>query len=320
MPRPQMGGPATVTFARVHTVRRSQAVVDQIREAILKGSLRPGERLPAERELVRQFQVSRASIREAMRMLEVLGLIDVQAGSGCYVRDISEDVLLAPLSQWLLEHRASLAQFFEFRQIVETGAAELAASRATRQDLQALRESQERMAAAVEQGDVLAAIVADSDFHRAVWRAARNTVLLDLSGTLLRLLEESRKASLRVPGQPARALAGHLQVLTAIEERAPQRAGHAMRKHLQDAWYYIEEAMRADGQSNAARAQTYHTPVTSRERGTHDAVASEQGRHPSRGVRQGCAHGGEKGGSGLEGHLPGDRVSDPHADHGDRGD
>jgi len=232
---------------RIEHVRLSQSAVEQIKELIAKRELHPGDRLPGERELVRQLGISRTSVREALRILEVMGLVEVRPGSGTYVKDPTADVMQAPLTPWLAAHRDSLMELFEVRELIEPGAAALAAQRACPHTIQAMRQTLEEMERAHQDGDLVGAVMADAEFHHLIMKATGNKLLIKLLDNIVHLLEEGRKASLRVPGQTARAIAGHRQILEAIAANDGEAAARAMSTHLRDAKFYmLQELERQD--------------------------------------------------------------------------
>jgi len=128
-------------FQQVRVSRASEEVVDQIKEAIYSRQLLPGDRLPSERELSEQFGLSRMTIRDALRVLESTGLVEIKVGAsgGAYVREPNLEMLSDSLSSFLRLKKTTLLELTEARKIIETATAELAAQRATEEDLKAVR-------------------------------------------------------------------------------------------------------------------------------------------------------------------------------------
>jgi GntR family transcriptional repressor for pyruvate dehydrogenase complex len=231
--------------------RASSGAVERIRSFIEGGGMAVGSRLPGERELSERLGISRGSVREALRELEVVGLVEVRARSGTYVKDPSRDMLRISLRQWLVSHEESVRQIFELRELIEPGAAALAARRAEASDLAALRQSLVEMEDCIERENLVGAILSDAWFHHAITRAARNAYLTELMDDVVHALEESRKASLRVPDQSKRALAGHRRIYEAIAAGDESAAASAMSQHLKDAWFHIRreiESSRAEAE------------------------------------------------------------------------
>lgn len=206
-------------------------VARRLQTLILEGKLKPGDRLPPERELVRQLHVSRGSVRDAIRTLEVIGLVRSRQGKGTSVRELSADALVVPLSTALTRKAELVAELLDVRRMLEPPLAARAALHATDDEIAALREVLRKQRQKIQQG--LDTTEEDSAFHYAIAVAARNSVVLKVVDVLMDLLRESRSRSLQVDGRLERSLAGHRRIARAIERRDPQAAEEAMRLHLQ---------------------------------------------------------------------------------------
>lgn len=209
----------------------------RIRCFIEDKNMQPGMRLPSERELSEQLAASRGSVREALRELEAMGVVEKQPRSGTYLRDVNMMNALAQTRHQV--DSESIRQIFEMRTLLEPGCASLAATRATDADCAALRGVLATMREYMQAGDVVAFMQADAEFHQVLTETTHNRHLIHLVGEVMNVLEESLQVSLHVPGQMERAIAGHQQILTAIENRQPGWAAAAMETHLRDAWHYI---------------------------------------------------------------------------------
>lgn len=221
-------------------VRRSKVyeeVADRIRRLIVEGHLKPGDRLPAERELAEGFGVSRTSVRDAIRVLEMIGLLEPRQGDGTVVRDLSPDSLVQPLASVLVHNRALLADLLDARKMIEPPLAARAARLATPEEVAHLDEILARQTEKVGAGAVT--VEEDSEFHYTIATASRNRVILKVLDVMMDLLVESRQRSLQVPGRLQRSLAGHRRIVEAIRRRDPAAAEAAMRKHLTE----IEEVL-----------------------------------------------------------------------------
>jgi GntR family transcriptional repressor for pyruvate dehydrogenase complex len=175
--------------------------------------------------------VSRASVREAIRALESLGLLEARQGHGTYVAS-SVEALVQPLAHAIAREENAILDLFEVRRLLEPQLAALAAERATLQDLEELQAIVEKQGRQVAGGDTGAEL--DTAFHSALSRAARNSVLLRLNDTLVDCLRDSRRRSLETPDRPRRSLAGHRAILRALQARDPKAAHRAMLKHLEE--------------------------------------------------------------------------------------
>ncbi len=219
-------------YKAVQTSRLYEQIVRQIEESVLKGSLKEGDQLPAERELAQQFGVSRTAVREAIKTLHEKGLVEALPGRGTFVTNGTSNSMRQSLDRILKSGQPDGAAFLvEFREILEPEIAALAAIRASEQDIAAMRESVRVMDAA--QRDAAAFIEADLDFHLSLAEAAANPLILSLIDSIVGLLREQRMQIFYVDGGPKFGQIHHKRILEAIEHRDPQGAREAMRAHLQ---------------------------------------------------------------------------------------
>jgi GntR family transcriptional regulator, transcriptional repressor for pyruvate dehydrogenase complex len=219
----------------VRQVRKTKVyheIVDQIRELIAAGRIKPGDRLPPERELAELFKASRNSVRDAIRVLEQMGLIESRQGDGTYVRSVSAEDLAEPLALMLLQSRTQMRELWEVRRVLEPALAEFAAERITDEELEELDAILEAQGRKVEAGYI--ALEEDTAFHNGIAEAARNTVMLRALDTLVDLLRQSRERSLQQRDRPAYSLAGHRRILAALRRRDPEAARTEMLRHLVD--------------------------------------------------------------------------------------
>ncbi|MET7512576.1 FadR/GntR family transcriptional regulator [Streptomyces sp. NPDC005480] len=207
--------------------RLYEQVLDRLRAYVAEGGLRAGDRLPPERDLAARLGVSRASVKQAITVLEVQGLVEARHGGGTY---LMRDSLDAEPVERMVERRRRLPDVLEAREALETKLAELAAERRTDEDLAALRSALDRMAADIEDGGH--GVEGDRLFHAAVTAAAHSALLAEFMRSIADQVTESRTESLRQPRRPARSLAQHRAILEAIEMGRPAQAAAAMRRHV----------------------------------------------------------------------------------------
>ncbi|AXK31898.1 FadR family transcriptional regulator [Streptomyces armeniacus] len=207
--------------------RLHEQVIDRLRAYVAEGGLHAGDRLPAERELAQRLGVSRASVKQAVVVLEVQGLVEARHGGGTYLLKNSLDV--EPVEQ-LAERRRRLPDVLDAREALETKLAELAAARRTDDDLAALRAALAHMEREIADGGH--GPEGDRRFHAAVTAAAHSALLAEFMRSIAEQIAESRHESLRQPGRPARSLAQHRAILDAIEAGRPKAAAAAMRRHV----------------------------------------------------------------------------------------
>lgn len=227
--------PATVlsSFEKVpRELRLSDKVADLMLKAIVARRLRPGARLPSERELGEQFGVSRTVVREAVKALTAKGLIEVRPGSGLRVAAVDGAAVTESLALYLHGSTINYSKVHEIRTGLEVQMAAAAAERRTDDDIRVLIHACERMEATIQDRDLAA--MHDVEFHRAIGRATHNelyVVLLDaVGGALL----EVRRANLGQPSADSLTLAHHREILDAIRAGSETAAARAMRVHLDD--------------------------------------------------------------------------------------
>jgi GntR family transcriptional repressor for pyruvate dehydrogenase complex len=205
-------------------------IVRQVKQLIAEGKLKSGDRLPPERDLAEKFVVSRTSVREALRALESRGLIEIRAGDGAFVRDISVETLIEPLALVILPHREAVGELFEARRLLEPAIATLAARRATPGEIAEMERILEAQAKEVAEGRT--GVAQDAAFHAALASSAHNRAISRIVNALMDLLTQSREESLQTPGRPARSHQDHLRILEAIRRRDEMAAHRAVLDHL----------------------------------------------------------------------------------------
>lgn len=213
-------------FRPIQTSRVAWTIVAQIHALIADQRLRPGDRLPPERELAHLLGVSRSALREAMRSLEILRAVETRPGRGTFL-SAAEPLTILPGT---LGSVAAHAELLETRLLLEPQVAALAAQRATPEEHGEGRRLLAAQAASVAAGETGAD--ADVAFHRLLCRMARNMVLLQLRDGLAVALRSSRDPVRTVPGRPLASVREHEAVLAAIEAREADLARKCMAAHL----------------------------------------------------------------------------------------
>jgi GntR family transcriptional repressor for pyruvate dehydrogenase complex len=214
----------------IKSTRIYEEIVRQIKTMITEGRLKSGDQLPPERDLAEKFLVSRTSVREALRALESLGLVEIRPGEGTFVREVSVESLIQPLALVMLAQREAIGELFEARRLLEPEIAGLAAARATPDDLHEMDRILEEQAREVAAGRT--GFAQDARFHAAVGAAAHNRAITRMVHAIMDLLTQSREESLNTPGRPERSHDDHRRVLDAIASRNEAGARRAMLEHL----------------------------------------------------------------------------------------
>jgi GntR family transcriptional repressor for pyruvate dehydrogenase complex len=218
-------------FQAVRKNKLFEEVATQL-ERLIHEQLKPGDRLPAERELAQMFQVSRSSIRDAVRRLESVGLVEPRQGAGTIVREVSSSSVVSPLASVLRHKRKLVGELLEVRQMIEPALAARAATHSSPEAIVQMQDILRRQGEKVGRGELT--VEEDAEFHYAIATAADNSVILKVLDVLMDLLRETRERSLQVQGRLKKSYAGHRRILAALKRRDPKAAEAAMRQHLQD--------------------------------------------------------------------------------------
>ena len=219
-------------YRTVKTSRLYQQIVQQVEASILKGQLKPGDQLPAERDLAQRFGVSRTAVREAVKTLREKGLVEAYSGRGTFVTDGTSQAIRQSLDLMIrINQQDGSANLVELRLVLEPEIAGLAASRIDEQLLATMRESVAVMDRSLRDPDAF--VEADLDFHLALAEAVGNPLILSLLDSIVGLLREQRSRIFNIDGGPERGQFHHKRILAAIEQRDPVSAREAMRAHLQ---------------------------------------------------------------------------------------
>ncbi len=205
-------------------------VAARMLEYLTSGQLLPGSRLPPERQLAASLGVGRSAVREALAALHILGIVDIRPGSGSYVRGSASELLPQTLTWGLMLNGQSTMHLLEVRYGLEVYAAELAAERATKENIAELSNCLKTMKATVKSLDGF--VDADMRFHREVAIASGNPVLGDLLRSVRSLLRIWTERAIHDPGLADVTVAEHGAVLKAIRAHDPEAAGAAMRSHM----------------------------------------------------------------------------------------
>ena len=239
-------------YKAVKASRLYEQIVQQVEESILKGQLKPGDQLPAERDLAQRFGVSRTAVREAVKALREKGLVEAYSGRGTFVTNGTTQAIRQSLDLMVrISQQDGSAHLAELRHMLEPEIAALAARRIEAQFLGVMREAVTAMDVSLHDPD--AYVEADLDFHLALAEAAGNPLILSLLDSIVGLLREQRARIFNVDGGPERGQFHHKRILAAVEARDASAARQAMRDHL--------DQVLADSQ--AAAKETLHSEPTS---------------------------------------------------------
>ncbi|MBB3043105.1 FadR/GntR family transcriptional regulator [Nocardioides soli] len=233
---------ATPSFGAIPPRRAASEVIAQVKDRIISGALRPGDRLPSEQELAAQLGVSRPTVRESLRALTSMNIIETRHGEGSFVSSLKVKDLIEPLNFVLHVDDDAISHLFEVRSFVEAGSARLAATHATADDLDELNQLVESYADSID--DLERCVQLDLAFHRRIADSSRNPLLGELLDSLVTLSMASRRRTGSDVHTRQSAAHDHTLILQAIAEHDPDRAEQAMLRHLE----HVSQGLRSKGE------------------------------------------------------------------------
>ena len=224
------------SFHSVKSEKVSELIARQIKDVILNGSMKPGDRLPSERELVDRFQASRISIREALKSLETSGLLTIKAGSGVFVAEINSKPLSDSLSSILRIQRISIKELTEARVILEPNIARLASERMTSEDLQELEQNIQEASRMLKTHSPSSTSSQNIEFHSLIAEATHNTVITLTMKTMFTVLKEM---TTEITGDlskrqdvSAETIRCHKTIVKALRDKDSKKVHELMLKHI----------------------------------------------------------------------------------------
>lgn len=221
-------------FQKIKPKKISDEVYNQIKSIILSGKLKPGEKLPPERELASELGVSRTSLREAIQRLDAQGFIYQVHGGGTFVKTITNGILDSAIEEFVKRDEA-IFDLMEIRKILETWGAYAAAERATDDEIKSMEKFLNEMLLAKERGEI--GHLSDANFHLAISHATHNVMLIHLMKNLFYWIEkvsyEVRSRMYTNPESHADLYKQHTEVFNAIVERNPEKAYSKMLTHME---------------------------------------------------------------------------------------
>jgi GntR family transcriptional repressor for pyruvate dehydrogenase complex len=229
----------------IRRVRLYENAVDQIQNLILRKRYKPGDRMPSERSLAQQFRISRHSLREALRILDVMGLIEIKVGDGIYVKEVEFlpyiESLNLSIRNRLQGERETFAKLWAARKIIEVGMVDLAAKQVNELYLRSLQRCIEEMEKNINHRDAF--ISSGIRFHRLIAEIGQNEVVILVWDMLANLMRKSQTKIYRISWSPKKALAAHKKIYLALEERDTQKAVGAMKKHMAEEEETLQNAL-----------------------------------------------------------------------------
>jgi len=234
-------------FRPIMSMKKSTCVVQQVLNTIRRGEYMVGSHLPPERVLASEMDTSRASVREALSILQGLGIIETRPGDGTYVRKQVEDLKILGRAQVFLQEAEDLIQIWEARKQIETALVVLAIDRCDSRTLQDARDALSLMRQTAEEGEAVAYLSANRKFHVCIGKMSRNTPLVEAVEALSQvttnqLLEKVNREY--VLSSLEGSLRKHEAILNAIADKDKEAATEAVRFHFQDLEWYFRKSLK----------------------------------------------------------------------------
>ena len=228
-------------FKPIKTKRVYEQIVEQIKELMRQGDLKPGDKLMSERELSDKLGVSRTSVREALSALDYLGILESRHGEGTFISQVSEELLIEPLAMFIAMDREASLELLEVRKMMESDAAEVAAIRADEEDIKKMSQVIESMEQDFKQG--ILGEENDAIFHYFIAEATGNRMLVRMmnliSDLLVQNMRTSRQYLFNKKGNAEKLYLQHLNIFNAIKEGNQELAKKEMYNHLS----FVEEQL-----------------------------------------------------------------------------
>jgi GntR family transcriptional repressor for pyruvate dehydrogenase complex len=225
-------------FGTVKKSALSEDIAERLLMLIRERELCAGDKLPPERELAALMGVSRPSLREALRALAIMNVLEIRQGDGAYVSSLEPNLLMGHLDFVFALTDATFLQLFEARQILEPGIVAMAARHITDEELQRLEQCYQRSVDCVN--DLAGFVAADIELHETIAKAARNTILERFMAGLSQLGQVSRRRTVELPGIPQQSVHDHRAIINALQAHDPAAASQAMLTHL----HHVEQELK----------------------------------------------------------------------------
>ncbi|MBQ0717213.1 MAG: FCD domain-containing protein [Sulfitobacter litoralis] len=253
-------------FHPVASEKLFAAVVRQVEQLILRGILRPGERLPAERELAERLAVSRPSLRDAIAQLQASGLLTAKPGAGVYVADVLGSAFSPALTELFARHDEAVFDYLSFRRDMEGLAAERAARLASDTDLGVIQAVFDKMEAAHHKRNADDEAQLDAQFHMAIIEASHNVIMLHMMRSMYDLLRGgvfyNREVMFKQRTTRTALLNQHRAINNALQARDPAAAQAAVKTHLTFVENALREHQKAERNEDVARQRLQHETMT----------------------------------------------------------
>lgn len=231
---------------RIRRISITDEVIQRLREQICRGEIGVGDKLPTESELQKSLGVGRSTIREALRVLQAVGLVEMKSGLGAFVKNTREPTE-ASIEDWMVKNEKLYIDLMEVRTAIEEQAVILAIERADREQIGCIAQVHREFTKSCSERNAIRVAKLDEEFHDAIFAATGNFYLIRFGKIMAKSLEEFRVHSFAHEKFVLNALVPHGEILVSIRERDTQSAIAAMRRHLKVSLEDLEYARNAQG-------------------------------------------------------------------------
>ena len=239
------------SFGSIKKNALAEEILSRLLNLIKERELRPGDKLPPERELATMMNVSRPSLREALRALSIMNIIEIRQGDGTYISSLEPDLLVEHLDFVFALDDSTFLELFEARKILEVGIVALAAERITDEEIAVLEDCLQN--AVDSAADPVAFLQADLDLHEAITRAAKNPILSRVMTSISQLGSASRSRTTSIPGVVNDTVNDHHNIVAALKARNPEAARQAMLFHLNNVETRLERLVESQQMAASPR-------------------------------------------------------------------
>jgi GntR family transcriptional repressor for pyruvate dehydrogenase complex len=214
-------------------------IIEAIGHLIASGKLKPGDVVPSERMLSNLMKVSRNSIRQALKALDVLGVLEIKPGARTYLNTSLSNLLINPMKFMTLLHDLKIKELFQTRKIIEVELAKLAAVNAVEEDLAAMNDALEKARSNIKNKSKY--LKYEMIFHECIFKSSGNRILTALMASINNLLLESRERTVKLFPDLSLSLKQHFEIYQSIKEKNPEKAGLLMFEHLTAIEHMLED-------------------------------------------------------------------------------
>lgn len=214
-------------------------IVEELKKDIISGELKPGDKIVGEYDLAKKYEVSRFTVREAMKKLDSMGLISIKHGIGSFVNEIKPESFMKPLLPVLVMSNIDIREICEARLPLEVQSISLCIDRINNEKLNQMKELYAKMEKVLEENDFEEYNELDIQFHLQLAKASENRVLFEMLSTLQDMLREQLRRDMGVPHSMERSIRRHKLMIEAIENREKELAKQLMTLHINDSIDYL---------------------------------------------------------------------------------